>query len=70
MTPTMTHWIDRVYFSVPHDCDVARISGFDDRSCEHWVIVGAGKGYRERRDEALIKIQESIESGDPPGEVK
>lgn len=68
--PLMTHWHERQYFSVPHDTDVARLSGFDDHSQEHWMIVEAGKGYRDRRAEALLKIQDAIEAGHEPGEVE
>lgn len=68
--PFMTHWIDRQYFSLAHDGDVARVSGFDDHAQEHWAIIEAGKGYADRRRDALEQIQESIEAGDQPGEVQ
>lgn len=67
---TMTHWTDRVYFSVVHDDIVSRVSGFDEHSREHFMIVQGGKGYRDRRTEALLQIQDAIESGHEPGELK
>jgi hypothetical protein len=65
----MHHWHERVYWSVSHDAEVSRLSGFDDHAREHWMIVEAGKGYRDRREEALLKIQDAIEAGHEPGEV-
>lgn len=67
--PTMTHWNDRVYFSVAHDANVARVSGYDEHSQEHFMIVETGKGFAERRRDALAKIQDAIEDGHEPGEV-
>ncbi len=65
----MVSWTDRVYYSVQVDAMVGRVSGFDDRSQEHWIIVEHGKGYRERRTAAVERIMASIEAGDPVGEV-
>ena len=68
--PLMTHWSERIYYSLAHDCDMARISGYDSESCcEHWIEIPTGRGFRDRRTEALERIQESIEAGDPAGEV-
>ena len=67
--PTMICWTDRVYYSVAHDDIVSRVSGFDENSQEHYMIVQGGKGYRDRRNEALLQIQDSIEAGEPAGEV-
>lgn len=68
--PTMTHWTEKIGYSVAHDCDMARISGFDDRSQEHYLMIETGAGYRERRAEAVERLMESIEAGDPAGELK
>lgn len=67
--PKMITWTDRSTYSIKHDCDMARISGFDDKHLEYWIEIPTGKGYAKRREEALLKIQESIEAGDQPGEV-
>jgi len=70
----MVTWIDRIYYDIGRDCDMSRISGFDDRSQEHWTLIPCGtiegRTYRERRDEAVLAIQDSIETGNHPGEVK
>ncbi len=66
----MTHWDDVKMYSIFHDCEMARINGYDRHGLAHWVEIPTGKGYRDRRNEALEKIQESIEAGDPAGEVQ
>ena len=66
----MTHWNERVYYSLAVDCEVSRVSGFDEHSQEHWTLVETGKGYRDRRNAAVERIVASIEAGDEPGEVK
>jgi hypothetical protein len=66
----MTHWTETVFYSIAHDCEMARINGFDDHGLAHWLEVPTGRGYRDRRAEALDRIMESIERGDLPGEVK
>jgi hypothetical protein len=68
--PKMITWTDRTFYSIAHDCDVARVSGFDDKHLEYWIEIPTGNGYAKRREEALLKIQEAIEDGDPPGKVK
>lgn len=68
----MTHWTENIHFSIAHDDIMARVSGFDDRSQEHWALIKAGKGYggpEGRRRAALEKIQDSILAGDPPGRI-
>lgn len=67
---SMTHYTEKKYFSIFKDCDMSRVSGFDDRCQEHWIDVEAGRGYRDRRNVAISKLQDSIENGDPPGELK
>jgi len=54
--PKMITWIDRTFYSIAHDCDVARVSGFDDKHLEYWIEIPTGKGYAKRREEALLKI--------------
>lgn len=67
--PRMISWSDRVRYDVQVDAQVGRVSGFDDQHQEHWMNVEAGKGYRDRRATAVLRIRDSIEAGDPPGEV-
>jgi hypothetical protein len=67
--PKMITWTDLVRYDINTDEHKARVSGFDDHHQEHWMMIEHGRGYRERRTEALTKIMESIEAGDPAGEV-
>lgn len=70
----MTHWNEVRAFSIYHDCEMARLSGFDDRSQEHWIMMPTGKldglTYRERRELAIEHIQDWIEAGNPCGKVE
>jgi hypothetical protein len=66
----MTNWQERKFFSMQHDCTMARISGFDDRQQEHWLMIETGKGYAERRTEAIGKLRDAIVEGHIPGELK
>lgn len=68
--PTMTHWTESTSYSVAHDCEMARIGGFDDHSHEHWMMIDTGAGFRERRQEAVERIMMAIEDGHEPGEVE
>ena len=51
------------------DCQVSRVSGFDDHHQEHWLVIETGRGYRDRRTAAVERIMASIEAGDEPGEL-
>jgi hypothetical protein len=66
----MTHWTERRFYSVAHDCEMARISGYDHQCQEHWILMEVVKGYRESRDVAVERLQKSIEAGGIPGEIK
>ena len=65
----MTSWTDRIYYSIEHDMDVGRISGYDENNQEYWIVIAAGRGYNERRKEAVVSIMDAIERGDDAGEV-
>jgi hypothetical protein len=65
----MISWNDRQYYSIEHDADMARVSGFDERHQEHWMMIECGKGYADRRRDAVLKILDAIEDGHMPGEV-
>ena len=67
--PTMITWSERTYYSMDLDCQVSRVSGFDDHHQEHWLVIETGRGYRDRRTAAVERIMASIEAGDEPGEV-
>lgn len=67
---TMIFWREAIAYSVAHDCEMARISGFDDHSHEHWMMIDTGAGFRERRQEAIERIMSAIEDGHEPGEVE
>lgn len=75
--PRMTNWDERQWFSIMYDAQMARISGYDEHGGEHWKEIPVaqwpkqeGGTYRERREEAVLEIQDAIESGHQPGEVK
>ena len=65
----MITWSERTYYSMDLDCQVSRVSGFDDHHQEHWLVIETGRGYRDRRTAAVERIMASIEAGDEPGEV-
>lgn len=65
----MTHWTEKRYWSIVHDKEMARISGFDDHSQEHYMKIDTGAAYRERRAAAVENIMEAIENGHEVGEV-
>lgn len=68
--PSMTHWGERACYSVSHDCEMSRISGYDDHAREHWMMIETGAGFRERRTEAVERIMQAIEDGHEPGQVE
>jgi hypothetical protein len=68
--PIMITWTERKYFSLQHDAHVSRVSGFDDKHLEFWMVIDTGKGYRDRRTAALERIMEVIADGKLPWEVK
>lgn len=65
----MLTWNDRSFYDINRDEDVARVSGWDDKHQEHFIIVPTGKGYAARRTEAVERIMSAIEEGHEPGEV-
>ena len=67
--PTMITWSERTFYSMDLDCQVSRVSGFDDHHQEHWLVIETGRGYRDRRTAAVERIMASIEAGDEPGEL-
>lgn len=76
-TRRMITWRDRIGWSLAHDHEMARISGYDERGQEYFMVIETGAGFRERRNEAVIRIQEYIEAvnerGEPvnkPGEIE
>lgn len=66
----MISWSERRRYSAAHDCEMARITGFDDHHQGHWMMIETGKGYRDRRNETVLRIQDSIDAGDPAGKVE
>ena len=68
--PSMNHWSDRIAYSIEHDCEMGRVSGWDKQGQEFYIMIEAGKGYRDSRKDAVITIQEAIERGDKPGRIE
>jgi hypothetical protein len=61
------------YWSPVLGCEAARISGFDDRGGEFFMIIPvdeAGKKYRHARQSAAEAIGQAISLGLHPGEVR
>lgn len=57
-------------YSPLHDCEMTRLSMTDGRNGEYWMLVPRhGRGWRERRSEALQMLADAIASGCQPGEV-
>ena len=65
----MTHWGERRQYSLAHDEEVSRISGWDEHCQEHWIVIPCGKDYRARRDAAVFAIQDHINDDKPAGAV-
>lgn len=68
--PSMTHYTEYKYWCIIRDHDMCRISGFDDHGKEHWAVVALGPGWIERRKQALVRIEDHIESGAEAGLVE
>lgn len=60
-----------VSYSPVHDCEVCRLSVFDSRGGEFYVIIPRenGRRWRERRAKALDDIDYAIARGMEPGQV-
>ena len=59
------------FFSPLDDAESVRLSMADTQGREYFTIIEAsyGKRWRERRESALVAIEEAIEAGWPPGEI-
>ena len=58
------------FYSVELGCNAVRVSMVDDNNAEHWIIIpDGGKGFRQRRNEAIEMIDAAIAEGEEPGEV-
>jgi hypothetical protein len=58
------------YWSIERDCEVARLSMADDSGREVYAVIPyGGRGFRERRDDALHSMMRAIGMGIGPGEV-
>lgn len=66
----MTSWTEFRAYDLNYDAVMARITGFDERCQPHWLVIdGDSRGYRDRRDEALERIMQHIDAGEPAGEI-
>lgn len=58
-------------YSPIHDQTMTRVSVPDAQGREYWVLVPTyGKGYRERRNNAISLCEEAIAIGCDPGQVR
>lgn len=65
----MHHYTEYKYWSIIHDHEMCRISGFDEQGLEHYLIIDTGTAWLKRRKAALERIQDHIEEGKEPGLV-
>jgi len=65
----MIRWADHRQYSMAHDAEMSRVSGWDENHQEHWLWIDCGKDYRRRREDAVLTIMDAIEADKPPGEV-
>lgn len=68
----MTSFHELRAYSLLHDAEVVRLSLFDKSGGEYFALVPHlnGKGWRDRRNMILDRIDDAIVRGDPPGEVE
>lgn len=64
-----------VHWSVILGCNAVRLSVFNGQGAEFFMLLERdgkinGKGWRDRRRDALDAIEEAIEIGCEPGEVR
>lgn len=67
--PKMINWQENTYWSIAQDCEMCRLSGFNEQHQEFFMAICTGRDFRERRHEAVLRIQAAIEDGNEPGEV-
>lgn len=67
----MTGYHEFRSYSPLHDCVMVRLSVFDARDAEFFMLIpeAAPKRYRERRDKALQDIDYAIAQRMEPGQV-
>ena len=59
-------------WSPVYDCEVARISVVNERNEEYYANIpnAAGSGFVALRKKAVAKLNEAIELGIEPGEIR
>lgn len=65
-------WQPFYYYDLVNDTEAVRYEGFSGHG-SYWfaeALVPAGKSRREQKERILDRIEEAIERGDEPGEVK
>lgn len=68
----MTGYREYRFYSPMHDSIAARLSMVDERNGEFWRVVPitSPRTYRKERELALDAIEEAIDMGAEPGEVR
>lgn len=56
------------FFSLIHDDDMVRVSAWNKHGDEYFALVRDGRGYSDRREEAVQMLALAIEDGRPAGE--
>ena len=57
-------------YSPIYNARMVRVSRCDARSQEYFTMIATGKDYRNRLDKALDMLQDAIDAGASPGEVR
>jgi hypothetical protein len=59
-------------YSVKHGCEVAWIGVSEPGKQPHFTIIPnpGGKGWRDRKNDALHQLTQAIERGEEPGEIQ
>lgn len=59
------------FYSPQLDTEAARLSMVDAHGREYFTVISTeSRGYRDRRERALIAIEDAIAAGEPPGEIR
>lgn len=67
----MPSYSEYVAYSPSHDCEMCRLSMWDDQGGEHWLFVRPyGKGWADQRKVCTLLLLEHIETKKPAGEVE
>lgn len=64
----MSRFAEYRFYSMLHDADMVRVSLWDARGDEYFALVEDGRGYGDRRKEAVEFLEQAIDDQKLPGE--